>query len=134
MGKATLVSQELEGESKLISDGARLIESLDKSGFQVVAALWLYLSESDEWRLIIASPAEIVKGPRQAYIDIQSVLSNTLPSIEIPLQDISVVSPGDRLIQSLTGLISTGPGIGGLRIQNSVFNNQFIEDAYIYRI
>lgn len=134
MGKATLVSQELEGESKLISDGARLIESLDKSGFQVVAALWLYLSESDEWRLIIASPSEIVKGPRQAYIDIQSVLNNTSPPIKIPLQDISVVSPSDRLIQSLTGCISTGSEIGGLRIQNSVFNNQFIEDAYIYRI
>lgn len=134
MGKAILVSQELEGESKLISDGARLIESLDKSGFQVVAALWLYLSESDKWRLIIASPSEIVKGPRQAYIDIQSVLNNTSPPIKILLQDISVVSPSDRLIQSLTGCISTGSEIGGLRIQNSVFNNQFIEDAYIYRI
>lgn len=133
MGKATLVSQELEGESKLISDGARLIESLDKSGFHVVAAFWLYLSESDEWRLIIASPSEIVKGPRQAYIDIQSVLSNTSPPIEIPLQDISVVSPSDRLIQPLKQ-ISTGSGIAGLRIKNSVFDNQFIEDAYVYRI
>lgn len=134
MGKATLVSQELEGESKLISDGARLIKFLDESGFHVVAALWLYLSESDEWRLIIASPSEIVKGPRQAYIDIQSVLSNTSPPIEIPLQDISVVSPSDRLIQSLKGLISTGTGIASLRIKNSVLNNQFIEDAYIYRM
>ncbi len=124
----------LEGESKLISDGARLIESLDKSGFHVVAAFWLYLSESDEWRLIIASPSEIVKGPRQAYTDIQSVLSNTSPPIEISLQDISVVSPGDRLIQSLKGLIGTGYGRVGLRIKNSVSNNQFIEDAYIYRM
>lgn len=123
----------MEGD-KLISDGARLIESLDKSGFHVVAAFWLYLSESDKWRLIIGSPSEIIKGPRQSYIDIRSMLSNTSPPIEIPLQDISVVSPGDRLIQSLKGLIGTGSEIVGLRIKNSVFNNQFIEDAYVYRI
>lgn len=134
MDKATLVRPEVEDESKLINAGRRLIESLDRSDFEVIAALWLYLSEPDEWRLIIASPTEHEKGPRKAYIAIQSVLNTSLPPIEIPLQNISVVSPDDNLIRTLQGLISTGSGISGIRFKQCSFNNLFIEDAYIYRV
>ncbi|MBA7490512.1 hypothetical protein ES702_01050 [subsurface metagenome] len=119
---------------KYIQEGKRLIEALDKAGFQVEAAMWFYLTDSDEWRLLIASPFVEKNGPKKAYSFIQSVLAQLSPSSEISLKDISVLSPKHHLISLLRIAIRTGPGISGIRFTRNVINSTLIEDAYIYRI
>ncbi|GAG05740.1 unnamed protein product, partial [marine sediment metagenome] len=99
---------------KAIEDGKKLIEALDKADFQVEAAMWFYLPDSDEWRLFIASPFVETNGPTEAYGFIQPVLAN-LKLSEISLRNISVLSPKHHLISLLKTAIHTGPGISRIR-------------------
>ena len=119
---------------KYIEDGKKLITGLDEKGFRLDAALWFYLTDSDEWRLLLASPFVEKEGPRKSYNVIQSVLEGLSPPSAISLKDISIVSPNYNLIQLLKIAIRTGPGISDIRFTRNVINNTLIEDAYIYRI
>jgi len=127
MGRKILVEKDIE-------EGKRLIEALDKANFGVKAALWFYLTDSDEWRLIIASPYEEENGPKMAYSFIQREQKKLTPPIDIFLKDISVLSPNNDLINLLKVAIRTGPGISGIRFTRNVINNILIEDAHIYRM
>ena len=126
MVRATLVKDWIEL-------GRRLTEALDRANFEVVASFWFYDQESDEWRLIIASPIVDDEGPLEAYRTIQRVLGE-LDYGELSLNDISVVSPTHDLVSLLRIAFHTGNGISGIRFTRNRINDQFIEDAYIYRV
>jgi hypothetical protein len=125
MAKASLVEADIEA-------GRSLVKALDEARFRVQAALWLYLSEPGEWRLLVASPEVDERGPKKAYTHLQSVLAK--PSVRLSLKDVSLVSPHYDLIRLLSRAISTGPGISGIRFTANTVDNVFIEDAYIYRL
>lgn len=116
-----------------INEGKMLIEMLDSTEFLVSAALWLYFSEPGEWLFVIASDYIDKEGPKKAYSYIQSILENMKLS-RLSLQNISVLSTANDLIQVLSIAIKTGPGISGIRFTRNVINNFLIEDAYIYRV
>ena len=119
---------------KNIGEGRRLLEALDSAGFRVLAALWFYLTEDEEWRLIIASPLIDEKGPRECYAFVQRTLEQLSPPSDISLKQISIVSPSHDLVKLLRMAISTGPGISGIRFTRNTVNNVLIEDSYIYRM
>lgn len=129
----TLVKETLAGE--MIAAGTDLIARLDKAGFSVFAALWLYVPESETWRLIIASPAVRLDGPKKAYKKIQSVLARAPMAIpRIALNDVTVLDSKDTFISLLKAAIQTDNGISGIRLIKTAINGLFIEDAYIYRM
>ena len=119
---------------RYVEDGRRLVEALDRHNFPVTAAFWFYMPDSDEWRLLIASPVAEEKGPKGAYEDVQSVLSELNPPLEMALSDVSAISPTHELVRLLGQAIVTGPGISGIRFTRNTVNGVFIEDAYIYRL
>lgn len=121
-------------EERDIKEAEKLIKALDKSKFKVRAAMWFYLTDSDEWRLIIASPFVEENGPKWAYNFVQKELARLTPHLNITLKDISVLSPKDELIKILRKGIRIGPGISGIRFSRNVINNILIEDAYIFRL
>jgi len=129
MDKATLVEI---GEK----EGEELVRTLDDSGLDVVAAFWFYVSDSDTWRLFIASPTVDQEGPKAVYERIQNVLSEKGHEFRISLRDISVISPDHSLVKVLNSVIRTGPTptISSIRFTHNTVNNVFIEDAYIYRM
>ncbi len=129
----TLVKEALAGE--MVLTGADLIALLDKAGFSVFAALWLYVPESETWRLVIASPEVRLDGPKKAYKKIQSVLARMpVDRLRIGLNDITVLDSKDSFISSLKAGIQTDKGMSGLRLIKTAINGLFIEDAYIYRM
>jgi hypothetical protein len=127
MGKTQLVDKDIE-------DGKKLIEALDRSSFPVTGALWFYITDSDEWRLLLVSPLVAERGPKSTYALIQSVMAKLEPPLGILLKRISVLSPKNELIQLLRMAIVTGPGISEIRFTGNTINNVFIEDALIYRL
>ena len=127
MDKTVLVERDIQ-------EGKDLIEALDKTEFKVDASLWFYSSDSDEWRLLIASPFVEENGPRKSYGFIRSVLTQPSPPSGISLKNVSVLSPKHQLIKLLRMAITTGPGISNIRFTRNVVSNTLIEDAYIYRI
>jgi hypothetical protein len=127
--KTTLVERDFQ-------DGEILIKELDKAHINVHSAFWLYDSEADHWRLIIASTAADFASPKKAYTHIQNVLKSmgkTGVSVGFSLENISVISPNDPFINILNKAIKTGPkDISGIRFSRNRIGNSYIEDAYIY--
>ena len=131
MDKPTLVDADMKA-------GEALLKKLDKIKFNVKAALWFYMPDSEEWRLLFASPLVDKIGPTKTYEKIQSLLPELQEELEqnyeLSLQNISVVSPKADLIKLLKTAVKTGPGVSHIRFARNVINNVFIEDAYIYRV
>ncbi len=131
MDKPTLVDADMKA-------GEALLKKLDKIKFDVKAAFWFYMPDSEEWRLFLALPLFDEKGPKKTYEEVQSLLPRLKEELEqdyeLTLQNISVVSPSDDLIKLLKTAVKTGPGVSHIRFARNVVNNVFIEDAYIYRV
>lgn len=127
MDKPTLVDADMKA-------GEALLSKLDEIEFDVKAALWFYVQDSEEWRLIIASPIVDKDGSKKAYEKVQLQLQELNGRYELSLRNISLVSPGDKLIKALESVIRTGKSISHIRFTRNVINGLFIEDAYIYRL
>src|ERR1700730_19004979 len=98
----------------VIEAGKKLIEALDVSDFRVKAAFWLYLEESEEWRLYIATPLVKEYGPREVYSRVLKVLKESKIS-SIDLSEISVIDTADGLVTVLSLAFNTGPGITDIK-------------------
>ncbi len=133
MDKEILVGNILTQD--MIDEGAELTEHLDKANLAVRAALWLYLADSNTWRLIFALPEVRIDGPKKVYKKVQKVLKK-IPEDQpsIALRNITVMDNLDPLINLLKIALKTGPGISGIRFSKNTINGQLIEDAYIYRL
>lgn len=120
---------------QMVKAGADLTRKLDEIKWPVLAALWLYFTDSNDWKLLLASPRVVSDGPKQAYEVIQQALAE-ISKVQTPLalSDIGVTEPTNPLIGLLRVAISTGPTIAGIRFTRNVINGHFIEDAYIYRL
>lgn len=129
MDKTTLVERDYK-------DGEMLIRQLDECGFPVHSALWIYNSEAEQWRFVIASKKVTFIGYKQSYSKIKDIISQQMPSsFGIRLHDISVTSPSNILIDTLSQAVQTAPdSISGIRFSNNSIGNSYIEDAYIYRL
>ena len=118
-----------------LAAGRDLVQYLDTTEFAVHSALWLFLPETAEWRLVIASPFVEKRGPTAAYRFLQAALKKTRGEArDLRVSDITAISPSDPLIRTLSTAMTTGPGIAGIRFSRNVVNGAFIEDAYIYRL
>lgn len=127
MAKAALVEQD-------IHLGETAVRRLDAAGVIVPAAFWLYLSDAEIWRLVLATPLVDELGPQGAYRRVGDVLLGTEPAVDLSIDDIAVASPNSETVVLLGLATSTGSEIGRIRFSRNVVNGVFIEDAYIYRL
>jgi hypothetical protein len=119
----------------MIEAGAELTRKLDESGVPIVAALWLFLPDANEWRLIFASPEVSAGGPRKMYEQIQKALQELGQKASvIPLSMIGLLDATAELVQLLRIAARTGPGVVRIRFSKNVINGHFIDDALIYRV
>lgn len=126
MAQEVLVERDVEG-------GRQLIQALDRAGFPVVAALWKFLPDEGEWRLLIASPRVQQLGPLEVYRVIQEELIKH--HIDIPLHRVSAVDLHEPLVSELRIYAGTdpAPSIGGTYLQKVVIGDLYLEGAYVYR-
>ena len=93
----------------------------------------VYLTEQNQWRLLLASPEVHVEGPRKTYKRLLQAFRNTAVH-GLSFKDLAVLDTRDPLIQLLRVALRTDRSIGGIRFSRNTVNGQFIEDAYIYRM
>lgn len=110
-----------------------MIDLLDRSGMQISSAFWLYLTEIQEWRLMLATPDIDTLGRKKTYAKILGLLNQHIESIDMPLDAISVISPDQDLDKHLRAVLKKGKEISG-RFSGIVVNGTLIEDIYIYSI
>ncbi len=133
MAEELLVGDQLTPD--MIKSGELIVAALDRLNLVVKGAYWLLLPEQHVWRLVIASPEVRSLGPKAVYRKVVAALQR-LPEDASPIgaKDISVVEDKNQLFLILRSMVSTGPGISGVRFSKNVINGQLIEDAYLYRI
>lgn len=122
MATITLVKEDIER-------GREALRALDEAGIRPRAAFWRYWPESSDWRFVVALPTFDREGPKRAYEQVQRVLQKG--RVDLPLWRISVLSTDDPLaIWATHQAHRAGEDV---RSSSSVADNDFIEDAYIYR-
>lgn len=119
----------------MVEAGAELTRKLDETGMPPNIALWLFMPEMNEWRLLFASPEVSAQGSRKVYERIRVALEAVgNKASAVPLSVISLLDPNAELVQLLEIAIRTGPGVGRIRFSKNVINGHFIDDALIYRV
>jgi hypothetical protein len=133
MAENTVVKDQLT--SAMVEAGAELTRKLDESGLPTTAALWLFVPDMNEWRLLFASPEVSTQGPRKVYERVR-LASEELgaKASAAPLSVIGLLDENAELVKLLRIAIRTGPGISRIRFSKNVINGHFIEDALIYRV
>jgi hypothetical protein len=111
--------------------GEELLRDLAAANFPIEAAFWMYFSESDEWRLVLASNRVNQDGPRAAYAEIQRLLRSKPSTIR--LADISLRDPGDQLVEAIRR-VKWAEAASAIRLTGSTMSGVYIDDAYIYRL
>jgi hypothetical protein len=131
VGEETMVAVALTDE--MIGAGGALVRKLDERGLRPDDAFWLYSSDTERWKLVIAEVRFGKQGPRETYKQIQNAIA-ALDNEPIALASVTLARPDAPLVASLRSAVRTRPGIDGIRVTNDVINGLVIEDAYIYRL
>jgi len=106
--------------------GAQLLSRLDQLEMSITTALWYYYGDSNNWRLIIASPGVRRKGPKHFYQVIQSFLLK-LRDRPISLSEIQVIDDNDPFVLWLRS------SYGNLGKVTDAHLDQLITGAVVYR-
>ena len=126
MGKATLVERD-------IGEGKRLLERLVGSGEKAPVALWLYDSDSESWRLVLAI-SQVAKGAREGYYFIGAILKEMPQPFHLTLQDIKLVSPRDRLVKALLTDKRSARALTDRILPALKIGDAYLEGAYLYQV
>jgi len=126
MDNETLVSFDIE-------NGRQVIDALDKDGKSPKVALWAKLPEYEDWRLVIASDRLNQSSSISGYAEINSALEKAgIPSLRQPT---IFLRPMDKpFVAALRGTFAKAADTYGMRLGGQVFGDQYIEDAFVYRI
>ena len=132
MAENTVVKEQLTEE--MIEAGAKLTQKLDEQGVEVSLALWFFMTDVNEWRLLFASPAVSTNGPQTFYKKVEEARKSLgVQADRLPLSDIGLIDINSQLAQHLRTGVKTGPEVSRIRFSKNVLNGQFIDDALIYR-
>lgn len=104
-----------------------------KALFRIKAAFWFYYAESEDWRLVLASPLVDERGPLETYRLLQEVLFEFQPS-DLDLQNTAVISPGDGIVKALRREMKIVTWSPYFRFTGSAWGGTYIEDAYVYKL
>ena len=133
MAENTVVKDQLT--DAMVEAGAELTRKLGEAGLLIDAALWLFVPEINEWRLMFASPEVSAQGSRKVYAQIRDALEQLGDKASAsPLSVIGLLDQNAELVKDLKITLHTGSEIGRVRFSKNVMNGHFIEDALIYRV
>ena len=120
---------------EMIDAGCEFLQRLDEGNLNIQAALWVYLWESNRWRLFFALPEVQKKGSLKIYQKIHAVLSQ-IPDDQSSVywNDISVTGTDDRLISMLRKRKPAVPLMTRVYVPGRILYGHYVEEAYIYRL
>jgi len=126
MDKAALVGLEVD-------KGSRILQILDHAGLNVSVALWVFLPEYEDWRLVLSSRELDAAGLKGAY----TLFHDTLDAAGFTLEEtptVGIFRVNDPFIRALRKTFGKTKSVEGMRLGGQNFGDRFIEDAYVYRI
>jgi hypothetical protein len=126
MDKAAMVSIE-------VSQGSEILEALERAHVKVSVALWMFLSEFEEWRMVISSRQFDTADPRDAYRLLHDSLSRSeVTSKKTPA--IIILPTSDPFVRELRRIFGKTKSVEGMRLGGQTIGDRFVQDAFVYRI
>ena len=126
MDKTAMVSVDID-------TGLEIVDKLEEAKLKISVALWAYLSEYGDWRLIISSRQFDSLDLRDAF----GLLHKSLDAAGIAPQRapaVMILPMNDPFIRDLRRHFAKAKSVEGMRLGGQMFGDRFIEDAYVYRI
>lgn len=134
MDEDTVVVLKEQLTDEMIEAGAQLTQKLLDMELPIAVAMWFFLPESNQWRLLFASPNLDTEGPLAVYTKIQEAQKALGPDAKrVPFTSIGLRQTNERLVKALQSEVATGPGLARVRLYGSAVRGNFIDDALIYR-
>ncbi|MGD0733207.1 MAG: hypothetical protein ABR956_18225 [Terracidiphilus sp.] len=116
-----------------IENGKEVVDALDREGKTPNVALWAKLPDYENWRLVIASDRLDQSSSRSGYTEINSALKKAgIPMHRKP--SIFLRSMDKPFIQALRNAFASAADTYGMRLGGQMFGDQYIKDAFVYRI
>ena len=116
-----------------VEQGKTTLSALDAAGLDVRAAYWIFDDDSQTWRFTLAEPTVDVKGTHALYESMARALGGRPDAL--PLREVYVVSPDDRLVSLVRMAIATpGNAVSGITFTGNVVKGNRIPDMFIYRM
>jgi hypothetical protein len=126
MDKSALVSFD-------IANGEEIINALDHAGKNPNVALWAKFREYEDWRLVIASDRINQTSALAGYDEIYAAMDQS--GISSTGQPIILLLPMEKpFIQALRKIFGRAQSTRGMRLGGQGFGDQYIEEAFVYRI
>ena len=126
MDSATLVNFDIES-------GQKVIDALDSDGKNPNVALWAKIPDYEDWRLILASDRLDQSSSFSGYTEINEAIKKAgIPIHRKP--SIFLRSMDKPFIQALRHAFSSTADTYGMRLGGQMFGDQYLEDAFVYRI
>ena len=120
-------------KNALVSDGTKLVQWLDESKLKPRAAMWVFNSETDTWRLWIV-PAKEITDKYEFYLALSDIISDHRD--EIPGFDISAVEFKADNHPAVAGInnVLHMEGLGSAHFSNNRFNGFLLPDGIVLRM
>jgi hypothetical protein len=116
-----------------VSAGAEILDILDRAKVKVDVVLWTFLSEYEDWRLVVSARQFDSPDPRDGYRLLHELLAaagmtprKTPPVVILPTTD--------PFIRELRRIFGKTKSVHGMRLGGQMIGGRFVEDAYVYRI
>jgi hypothetical protein len=124
MDKTALVGLDIER-------GSRILQILDEAGLQVDVAMWAFLSDYDDWRLVLSS-RKLDNGPRGGYTLYHKALDAA--GVEFEETPVTVIlNSKSRFIGAVRKKFEKSKRVKGTRIYMERLGDRFADEAYVYR-
>jgi hypothetical protein len=112
--------------------GAKIVEALDQAKLKLDVAVWAFLEEFRDWRLVIAS-RELDKLGSGAYGTVLDALREAGISVE-ERPSMLILRMSDRTIKDLRRLFGKAKSVEGMRLGGQLFGDRFFIEGFAYRI
>ena len=126
MDKAALVAPDFKA-------GLELVRALDKSRLPVSVALWLFSSDYEDWRFLLASRQLDAVDGTDAYGLVHDALASAGISLE-QTPALLILKMSDPMIRDLRRMFSKTKSVEGMRLGGQRVGDQFVHEALVYRI
>jgi hypothetical protein len=120
-------------KNTLVEEGSKLIRWLDESKLKPRAAMWVYNSETENWKLWIV-PATAVQDKQEFYLTLSGIISahrDELPGFDI--SSVEFKSDTHPAVKGLGAMLHMD-GLGSAHLSNNLFNGFLLPDGIVLRM
>lgn len=116
-----------------INRGSELVDALERAKLKLGVALWAFLDEYEDWRLVVSARQLDSLYPRDAYRLLHDSLdaAGFTPAKTPP---ILILRMADPFVKELRRYFGKTKSVEGMRLSGQMIGDRFVQDAYVYRI